>query len=288
MSETQGSTKLPGLSDRLPLGASGKMVSPFCVGMLPDPAVVAAAYEAGINFFFVSADMHWPLYEATRLGLMQLFASKPAARDEVVVGLVSYAVQPEFCSAPFREVIELTPHLGYMDLAIAGGAYADEIERRLTVYARHRERRYLGTVSIGASFHDRTAVIPQFDKRAVDIGFIRYNPIFPKAAKELLPQVRDEHPLLFNFKSTTGWLSREQLSSLGVGDDCWHPHQTDYYRFALSQPAFDGVLCSLPAPGAVRELSDAMAQGPLDADDQQYLLDLAELARGGASLVRAE
>jgi hypothetical protein len=279
---------LPRLTDRLPLGTTGRLVSPFCVGMLPDPAVVAAAFEAGINFFFISADMHWPLYEATRYGLAQLLASRPGIRDEIVVGLVSYATQPEFCSAPFREVIELTPHLGHMDLAIAGGAYAHEIDTRLTVYARHRARAFLGTVSLGASFHDRSAVIPLFDQGAIDIGFVRYNPIFPKAATELLPQVRDDHPLLFNFKSTTGWLSREHLLALGVGDDCWHPHHTDYYRFALSQPAFDGILCSLPTVAAVRQLADAMATGPLDENDRQYLLDLAELGRGNASLLRAE
>jgi len=279
---------LPKLTDRLPLGTTGRQVSPFCVGMIPDPAVVTAAFEAGINFFFISADMHWPLYEATRYGLMQLLASRPGIRDQIVVGLVSYATQPEFCSAPFREVIDTTPHLGHMDLAIAGGAYGYEIENRMAVYARHRARAYLGTVSLGASFHDRAAVIPLFDRAAVDIGFVRYNPLFPKAATELLPRVRDDHPLLFNFKSTSGWMPREQLLAVGVDDDCWHPHHTDYYRFALSQPAFDGILCSPPTVAAVRELSDAMARGPLDATDQQYLLDLAELCRGKASLVRAE
>ena len=282
------SRALPKLTDRLPLGTTGRHVSPYCVGMLPDPAIVAAAFEAGINFFFISADMHWPLYEATRYGLVQLLESRPSIRDEIVIGLVSYATQPEFCSGPFREVIELTPHLGHMDLAIAGGAYAHEIDTRMVVYNRHRATSYLGTASLGVSFHDRTAVIPLFDRGAIDIGFVRYNPMFPKSATALLPHIRDDHPLLFNFKSTTGWLPRHQLLALGVGDDCWHPHHTDYYRFALSQPAFDGILCSLPTIDSVRELSDAVARGPLDETDRQYLLDLAELTRGKATLRRAE
>jgi hypothetical protein len=282
------SRALPKLTDRLPLGTSGRHVSPFCLGIVLDPAVVAAAFEAGINFFFISADMHWPLYEATRYGLMQLLASRRGIRDEIVIGLVSYATQPEFCSAPFREVIELTPHLGTMDLAIAGGAYGHEIETRMAVYTRHRASKYLGATAIGASFHDRAAVIPLFDRGAIDIGFVRYNPLFPKTATQLLPQIRDDHPLLFNFKSTGGWMTQDELHSVGVGDDCWHPHPTDYYRFALSQPALDGILCSLPTPAAVRELADAMVKGPLDETDHQYLLDLAELGRGKARLLRAE
>lgn len=285
---SSSSRALPKLTDRLPLGASGKQVSPFCVGMVSHPDVIPAAFEAGINFFFLSADMHWPLYDATRYGLARMLADRPAIRDEIVIGLVSYATQPEFCSAPFAEVIEVAPPLGYMDLAIAGGAYASEIDKRLEVYSRHRAGRYLGTTSIGVTFHDRGAVVPVFDRGLIDIGFVRYNPVFPRAATQLLPQIRDDHPLLFNFKSTVGWLSREQLATIGIGDDCWHPHHTDYYRFALSQPAFDGVLCSPPSPAALRELADALAKGPLDETDHQYLLDLAELARGNANLVRAE
>jgi len=47
-------------------------------------------------------------------------------------------------------------------------------------------------------------------------------------------------------------------------------------------------LCAPPTVAAVRELADAMARGPLDETDHQYLLDLADLGRGSANLVRAE
>ena len=58
---------LPRFTDRLALGGQGLAVSPFCVGMVALPETIGAAFDAGINFFFVSADMHWPLYEATRV-----------------------------------------------------------------------------------------------------------------------------------------------------------------------------------------------------------------------------
>lgn len=88
--------------------------------------------------------------------------------------------------------------------------------------------------------------------------------------------------LLYNFKSTTGHLAEPDYARLGVADDYWRPHFTDYYRFALMEPALDGMLCALPAPHAVGELADALARGPLDDDDHQYLLDLGELQRGAA------
>jgi len=54
----QAPRELPRPADRLPLGTSGLEVSPICIGMVEDPRTIPAAFEAGINFFFVTADMH--------------------------------------------------------------------------------------------------------------------------------------------------------------------------------------------------------------------------------------
>ena len=62
--------------------------------------------DAGINFFFLTADMHWPYYEASRRGLEQLFARQPSVRQHVVVAAACYPTQPEFCAMPFAEVVE--------------------------------------------------------------------------------------------------------------------------------------------------------------------------------------
>ena len=60
---------LPRFTDRLSIGKL--KVSPFCLGMVDDWQAIPAAYEMGINFFFVTTDMHWPLYEASRKGLKE-------------------------------------------------------------------------------------------------------------------------------------------------------------------------------------------------------------------------
>jgi hypothetical protein len=281
--------ELPKLTDRLPLGTSGLEVSPFCVGITRDPRTIPAAFEAGINFFFLTADMHWPIYERTRRGLAQLLEDRPGARDSIVVGVVSYVAQPEFLWAPFEEVLLELPRLERLDLTIAGGAYGHEIDQRLETYERHRRVRHAGARAIGASFHDREAARRIVERGALDIGFVRYNPRHPKAREDLFPHVasRDggRRTLLFNFKSTHGHIaSEDQYAAFGVGADYWRPHQTDYYRFALSEPALDGILCALPGPDAVRELADALEEGPLDDEDQQYLLDLGELLRGTAKV----
>jgi hypothetical protein len=286
---TRSRAALPQPTDRLPLGASGLEVSPICIGITDDPRTIPAAYEAGINFFFVTADMHWPLYEQTRRGLAQLLDSHPGARDAIVVGAVSYVAQPEFLWMPFDEVLAELPGLERLDLTIAGGAYGHEIDRRLGTYERHRAVRHAGARAIGASFHDREAARRVVAQGALDIGFVRYNPRHPGAREDLFPHVGiragGRRTLLFNFKSTRGHIASEaQYAALGIAADYWRPHPTDYYRFALSEPALDGILCAPPGPDAVRELVDALAAGPLDEEDQQYLIDLGELLGGTAKV----
>ncbi len=44
------------MADRLALGERGVRVSPFCLGLVRSPEKVGAAFDAGLNFFFVTAD----------------------------------------------------------------------------------------------------------------------------------------------------------------------------------------------------------------------------------------
>jgi hypothetical protein len=276
----------PRLTDRLPLGNSGLQVSPFALGMVGDPAVVEAAFAAGINLFFISVDLHWRLYEATRQGVARVLASNPGARDAMVVAAVSYVAQPEFLWSPFEELLDEVPRLGHLDVTVAGGCYGADVGTRAPVYRKHRETRWRGTRAIGASFHDRAAGLQALQDEAFDLVFVRYNPVHPDARQEIFevigPRARGRRALLFNFKSTRGWFSEPEYEKHKLGPDYWRPAITDYYRFALSQPALDGILCSLPSVEAVAELEEALARGPLDDDDCRYLLQLGKLVRGAA------
>ncbi len=275
---------LPELDDRFTLGNAGLEVSPFCIGIVSDENVVLEAFDAGINFFFITADMHWPLYEKTRRGLAKLFARGGGIRDEVVVGIVCYVTQPEFCEAPFSEVIDVVPGLDRVDLAIAGGAYSHEICNRLTVYqSRHRRQGYLGCRAIGTTFHDRKAGLLVANNDLVDISFIRYSAAHPGARREIFPFLDAEREsLLYNFKSMGGYVDPAYFEQLGL-DGYWKPKPTDHYRFILSRPEIDGILCALTETHMVRELAEAMEEGPLDEEEETFLITVAHTARTKAS-----
>lgn len=276
--------QLPRFSDRLLVGG-GLHVSPFALGMTDSPATIPAAFDAGINFFFFSADMHWPLYSATRQGLADLLARGPSIREQIVVAVVSYVTQPEFCSMPFEEALEAVPGLRRIDLAIAGGAYASELPSRLSIYAQHRERQHCGVRAIGATCHERAAALMALQRGLLDIAFIRYNASHPGAREDVFPELKERAPaLVFNFKSVSGFVSPERLDALGLPPDYWRPHPTDHYRFVLSRPELDGVLCSLRTPAELSTLMKALEQGPLSEEEEEHLLLLSRLASGGVEL----
>ncbi len=279
---------LPRFDERRSLGATGLSVSPFCLGTVRDPAAVPAAFDAGINFFFVSADLHWPLYEASRQGLAMLFARGGGVRDRVAVAVASYVTQREFCRAPFHEVLAAIPGLGRIDLTVIGGAHAHEVLIRLEQYRLHRGAggSVPGVRGVGATFHDRSAAAFAARGALLDLAFCRYNPLHRGAEADLFPRLDPASPtLLYNFLSTDGFLSEAGFAALSLGSEHWRPKITDYYRFALTRPELDGLLCAPETPEQVDALARALEDGPLTEEEVTYLADLADLTRGAARLV---
>jgi len=271
-------SRLPRPEDRLPLGRTGLDVSPFCLGVVTAPELVLAAFEAGINFFFVSCDLHWPRYQPLREGLSALFATIP--RDRIAVAAVSYVTQPEFCRVPFLELLEEVPALGHIDVLVMGGAYGGELDRRRDIYRESLANALVGARGLGVSFHDRAAARDVIGADAIDVGFVRYNPLHPGARDDLFPELAGERTcLVYNFNSTRG---RQYTGSLpaAVAGDMWIPRVPDYYRFALTRPQVDGVLCAFSQPHEIADLCAALDDGPLSAEEEDYMIALvAEVKR---------
>ena len=279
---------LPSLRDRLPLGREGLEVSPVCLGMVCEPHVVTEAFLRGVNFFFVSADMHWPMYEQTRRGLADLFRDHPSARDAVVVASVSYVAQTEFAVAPFLEVIAAVPGLCRLDVTIVGGAKRQDLAR-LETFGLHRTSRKVPDVrATGVTFHDRRAAAEWLAREELDVAFVRYNANHCGAERDLFPSVgEDARPLVFNFKSTAGHVPAHRVAALGLDVTAWQPDISDQYRFVLGRHELDGVLCAPRTMVELDALTRALEAGPLTGDEAAYLRDLAALDRGRGGTPRA-
>lgn len=271
-------SRLPRPEDRLALGRTGLEVSPFCLGMVTAPELVPAAFEAGINFFFVSCDMHWPRYRPLREGLAALLST--VSRDRIAVAAVSYVTQPEFCRLPFLELLEETPGLGHLDLLVMGGSYGHELERRRAVYREHLQEGLAGARGLGISFHDRAAARDAIGADSIDAAFVRYNPLHPGAREDLFPGLGGERAcLVYNFNSTRGQQFTGKVPP-AIAGDMWIPLVPDYYRFALTRPEVDGILCAFSRPQEIAELDAALDDGPLSPEEEDYMIALvAEVKR---------
>lgn len=272
-----------GLERRLELGATGLWVSPCCLGIVGKPEIVTAAYQAGINFFFLSADMHWPLYETVREGLRQLLRASPGARSQLVVAVVSYVTQPEFCWSPFEEVLQAVPELGHVDVAVIGGSYPADFSVRRDQYRLKLPGQMR---ALGASFHDRTLAVGAVNQGLVDVAFARYNSAHTGAEADVFPLIRQTRSSkLFNFKSLAGYVGPERLAELGLPAHNWRPTPTDHYRFALRVPEIDGILCSFSSEDQVAALSRALQQPVLSDPEAAYMKHLSALDLGLIELV---
>jgi hypothetical protein len=253
--------------------------------MVRSDETACAAFDAGINFFFLSADLHWPGYELARRGLVKLLARGPQIREQIVVAIVSYVTQPEFCAGALEEGLEAVPGLKSIDVGIIGGAYSDEFLTRLGVYQEIRRDGLLGLKALGTTFHDRDAALLAINHQLVDLAFIRYNPAHTGAKSDVFPYLTQSRTLLYNFKSTLGFIRSKRYAELGLNESYWRPQVTDYYRFALTRPEIDGLLCSPTTPREVKDLSQALEAGPLDEEEEKYLIDLAALDEGSAVVI---
>jgi hypothetical protein len=275
---------LPKPTDRLPLGGSGLAVSPLWLGLVDDPRTVSAAFEAGVNFFFLSADLHWPFYEGVRRGLAQLLRRR-GVRDDIVVGVVTYLSQPGMCWMPLEEALAAVPGLGRVDVSVAGAVHGWDLVRRRDEHDQQRRSGYCGARAIGATFHDRTAALQATAGGLLEIAGIRYNPDHSGARHDVFPFLpARRHTLLYCFNSTVGHVPASRCKELGLAADLWRPHVTDLYRFALTSAALDGLLVAPRTPRQLQGLIDALERGPVSRDEERYLIELARVSAGRAKL----
>jgi hypothetical protein len=279
-------SKLPRATDRIAIGER-LHVSPLCIGMVDEPETVPAAFDLGINFFYLTTDMHWPMYDGLRRGLSLLFERGTAVRDRVVVALVSYVTQPEFCILPFEETIDAVPGLERADITVIGGSYASDFFIRHEKFKTHRTGSIKGGASgLGASFHDRAAAGTALSHDLVDIGYVRYNATHPGAEKDLFPVLRAKpnKSKLFAFATTLGHVKPKRFDELGLEKQYWRPVHTDHYRFALSRSEVSGVLCAPSSPAEIQDTVRALEKPPLTDEEIAYVKNLAALAAGNATL----
>ncbi len=284
MNELRRTARLPRFSDRCSLRGLDIEVSHYLITVVETPDVVERAFEKGINFFLLGADLHWPMYEATRIGLRRILQAS-GVRQKIVVAGMSFVNVTNGARAAFREIVKAVPELEALDVLVIGSAGCHDFISRLQEYETYIEKGWIKARSIGALFENyRTARIAMA-AGAVGVAMIP----FGAGRRDVVSSLNCEtslmgQPPLYAFAASQSYYTDAELAEVGLPKDKWRPSQSDYYRYALSWAAFNGAVLERTSRDDLDELEAAIDKGPLNEEELSYIDDLDDLVNGRAQL----
>jgi predicted aldo/keto reductase-like oxidoreductase len=130
--------------------------------------------------------------------------------------------------------------------------------------------------SIGVSIHDRPRAGRLAEDSPLDLFMLRYNAAHPGAERDVFPHLEKRKPAVVAYTATS-W---RKLLKAPAG---WSgPTMTagDCYRFCLSSPHVDVVLCG---PENTRQLDEnlaALEKGPLTPEETQWMREYGARVHG--------
>lgn len=255
---------------RAPTAFHGKRI--FRLGLAAnygiDEGGVRAAMDRGVNLFLWtmrSGGLGNPLREALR-----------QRRDSVAV--VGFAQAGWFGWGVRRGAEKLLRELGtdHLDVYLlgwlgVGSAWTSATEREL-VHLRESGK----VRALGVSIHDRPRAGGLAASSPLDLLMIRYNAAHPGAERDIFPHVQGGRPSVLAY-TATAW---RRLLKRPKGWDGPAMTAGDCYRFQLSSPHVDIALTGPKSRAEVEANLDALAKGPLTAEEQAWMRDFGRAVHG--------
>jgi predicted aldo/keto reductase-like oxidoreductase len=138
------------------------------------------------------------------------------------------------------------------------------------------------TRGIGFSSHDRGLATRIAREVAADVLMIRYNAAHRGAEREVFAEFGADRPAIIAYTATRWGMLLQPLPKAGFPAGMTAP---ECYRFALSHPSVDAVLCAARTPQEIREDVTGVLSGPLDPAKQEEARRFGDAvhaaARGG-------
>jgi aryl-alcohol dehydrogenase-like predicted oxidoreductase len=234
-----------------------------------DEAGVRAAFAAGMNYVFcpqgAKAGLTDPLREALQKDRERLVVATGPS-----LGFFGGSVRR--CADKMRDKLG-TDYLDLFQLHWLGktSAWTESTVTALQALKQAGQAR-----AIGVSIHDRPRAGRLAADSPLDALMIRYNASHPGAERDIFPHCEKRRPVIIAY-TATDWrklLTRPSDYSGPV------PTAGDCYRFCLSSPHVDLVLCG---PASERELNEnlqALEKGPLSAEEMTWMREFGRRVYG--------
>jgi aryl-alcohol dehydrogenase-like predicted oxidoreductase len=240
-----------------------------------------------------------------RLGLSFSFGLDEAGAREALERMQYVFLATRMPVAPVREalardreryVVAGGPVLGYLAGSVRK-AVEKQLRRFRTDYLDVLQLYWLGTMSaftgpvqeemarlreegkvraLGVSIHDRPRAGRLAEDSILDLLMIRYNAAHPGAEREIFPHLARRRPAVVAYTATS-W---RKLLRAPRGWTARVPTPGDCYRFCLTSPHVDVVLCGPRNAAELREDLAALDRGPLDAAELEWMRSFGKVVHG--------
>jgi aryl-alcohol dehydrogenase-like predicted oxidoreductase len=224
-----------------------------------DDRCVAAAFDAGVNYFYWGTLRRGPFAR----GLREL----AAARERIVVTIQSYSRMAALVPWSLERALRAL-RMEYADVLLLG-YWNRPVSPAILDAARKLRERGLAR-HIGLSTHNRKLAGALAASGEIDVLHVRYNAIHRGAEQEIFAGLSpvEARPGIVSFTATS-WGQLLTPAKLPPGERV--PTASDCYRFAMSNPAVD--VC-LAGPKNLAELEgglEALRRGPMDPDQLDWM-----------------
>ena len=234
-----------------------------------DAQGVQAALDKGVNYLFWTKCRTGECHEAIKAALQRdreryVLASGPALA--FLGGSVRRSAEKllRLFGVDYIDVFQVF-WLGKMS------AFTQSVQRELV---RLREQGLAR--AIGVSIHDRPRAARLAVDSPLDLLMLRYNAAHPGAETDIFPSYAQRRPLTVAYTATS-W---RKLLKPPKGWDGEAMSAGDCYRFCLSSPHVDLVLCGAGSGQQLQENLRALGRGSLSPEEDERIRRFGRAVRG--------
>lgn len=248
------------------LGRTGLLTSRLGIGSsFGAPAqVIEEAFERGINY------LYWGTIRRPAFGRALRNLAK-RHRDELILTVQSYSRSPRLM-VPSVEIALRRAGLESFDFLLLGARNEVPAEGYIEVFERLREQGKVRFLSL--SSHNRPLLPKLFDayqqgRSPYDLFMLRYNAVHRGAENDVFPFVPEQPRPGIVAYTATRWGHLLDPKKMPAGET--PVTARDCYRFALSHPAVDVVLCGPADAEQMNEAISALDRGPLEPEERERI-----------------
>lgn len=253
--------------ERREVGRTGMQTGRLGIGSTfgAPASAIEEAFEHGINY------LYWGTVRRPEFAQAMVNLSR-RHRDELILTIQSYSRDPDSIEGEVEEALA-SGGVEYFDFLLLGNRSEVPEEAYVDVFERLRKRGKVRFMSI--SSHNRP-MLPKLlsgypaGENPYELLMLRYNAVHRGAERDVFPFVPESgpRPLMVAYTATR-WKHLLDPDKMPPGEKPLRAR--DCYRYSLSHPAVDMVLCGPASTEQMREAILALERGPLEADERERI-----------------